>query len=176
MEEKSAVVNCQVQTLHQHAIQINHATLTKNYNSKTHSPPNLNKIKKKTKGWKKPKENKNFFNLQNKKRKLKNTRQKPRKEKTKSYTRDYRQPERLINRENRGGASWSGNREFGGAVGERVWERAYSYIQSWAAWVQLTNSSGLNQRAISLLADSTESEPWMMFLEKKKYISNISKT
>merc|ERR1719232_2579924 len=38
----------------------------------------------------------------------------------------------------------------------------YSYIQSFWQLSQLQSSSGLNQRAISLLADSTASEPWQM--------------
>merc|ERR1712243_73315 len=38
----------------------------------------------------------------------------------------------------------------------------YSQIQSFWTDVQSQSSSGLNQRAISLLADSTASEPWQM--------------
>merc|ERR1712139_618965 len=40
----------------------------------------------------------------------------------------------------------------------------HSYTQSLEWLSHPTSSSGLNQRAISWLADSTASEPWMTFL------------
>ena len=40
----------------------------------------------------------------------------------------------------------------------------HSYIQASEWLFHGSNSCGLNHKAISLLADSTESEPWMTFL------------
>lgn len=51
---------------------------------------------------------------------------------------------------------------FGLCVWERV--RVYSYTQGSGAGVQLQSSSSLNHSLISLLADSTASLPWQMFL------------
>lgn len=57
------------------------------------------------------------------------------------------------------------NRLMGGV--NRLVGAVYSYRKVWAQGVQLTISSGLNQRPTSVLAFSRVSLPWMMFLRRQ---------